>query len=136
MPAAGAGILFRIILHFWQTQCRPLPNSGLRVRQYCAQRTRRHGSIIRLRFCGFSSLFHRSLIAYFWLRESPGPPRLPGLPGQHGGQSNAAKLRQQPSRREGSGRAAVPRPAPRAASGAYAEPIDCYRRRNADRALR
>ena len=25
MPATGAGILFRLVLHFWQTECRPLP---------------------------------------------------------------------------------------------------------------
>jgi hypothetical protein len=25
MPATGAGILFRLVLHFWQIECRPLP---------------------------------------------------------------------------------------------------------------
>jgi hypothetical protein len=25
MPAAGAGILLRLLLHFWVTECRPLP---------------------------------------------------------------------------------------------------------------
>ena len=25
MPAAGAGIVIRMALHFWQTDCRPLP---------------------------------------------------------------------------------------------------------------
>lgn len=25
MPAAGAGIVIRLALHFWQTECRPLP---------------------------------------------------------------------------------------------------------------
>jgi uncharacterized protein YdaU (DUF1376 family) len=32
MPAAGAGILFRLVLHFWQTECRPLPAADHELR--------------------------------------------------------------------------------------------------------
>lgn len=27
MPCSAAGMLFRLVLHFWQTECRPLPTS-------------------------------------------------------------------------------------------------------------
>ena len=32
MPATGAGIPFRLVLHFWQTECRPLPVADHKLR--------------------------------------------------------------------------------------------------------
>ena len=32
MPAAGAGIVLRLLLHFWQTDCRPLPTADHELR--------------------------------------------------------------------------------------------------------
>jgi hypothetical protein len=71
MPAAGTGILFRLSLHFWRTQCRPLPIADHELR--CIARA--HSPTWRRWKSSVLKVFEAirpELEAYYHLRESHG----------------------------------------------------------------
>jgi hypothetical protein len=90
MPAAARGILFTLSLHFWQTECRPLPKSDIDKRHI----GRAHGptwSHWRVQILRVFEAVRPALEAYYGLRESHGTTIR--FAGQRGGQTSAAKLR-------------------------------------------
>jgi len=90
MPAAGAGILFRLCLHFWLSECRPLPKSDNEL-QAITRAHRPTWSTWRHTVLKIFEAIRPELEAYFLLREA----RLTTLrfAGQRGGQTSVAKLR-------------------------------------------
>ena len=68
MPAAGAGIVFRLALHFWQTECRPLPTADHELRAIGRVHTPtwRHWKASALRV--FEDI--RPELEAYWLRRS------------------------------------------------------------------
>jgi hypothetical protein len=69
MPAAGVGILFRLCLHFWLSECRPLPKSDDELQAISRAhrptwRTWRH-TVLKI----FEAI-RPDLEAYYALRES------------------------------------------------------------------
>jgi hypothetical protein len=68
MPAAGAGMVIRLALHFWQTECRPLPVADHELMHVC----RAHAPTWRRWKASVLSAFEAirpELEAYFGARE-------------------------------------------------------------------
>src|SRR5580704_1239825 len=90
MPSAAAGSLFRIILHFWQTQCRSLPIADWELRSIA----RAHAPTWRrwkLQILNVFEAIRPELEAYRRLRESHATTIR--FAGRRGGQTSAAKQR-------------------------------------------
>jgi hypothetical protein len=90
LPSAGYGMLLRLVYHFWQTMCRPLPVSDDQL--YSIARAHRptwrrwKPTIMRV----FEDI-RPELEAYFTLREARRTTLR--FAGQKGGQTSVAKLR-------------------------------------------
>jgi hypothetical protein len=90
LPAAGYGALWRIILHFWASGCRPLPEADFELRSVA----RAHPPVWRKHKATILRVFEDvrpELVAYHRRRES-GQTGIK-LAAYRGGSANAARLR-------------------------------------------
>jgi uncharacterized protein YdaU (DUF1376 family) len=91
LPAAARGILFTLVLHFWQSECRPLPDSDVEKRHIArAHRPtwNKWGAVILSVF----DAVRPELEKYYRLRKNHETTL--SLAAKRGGQSSAAKRRQ------------------------------------------
>jgi hypothetical protein len=90
MPAAGAGIVLRLALHFWQTECRPLPSADHELRAIARAHTPtwRHwkASVLKV-----MAEIEPDMLAYWRLRETKGTTLR--IAGRKAGEESAARSR-------------------------------------------
>ena len=90
LPAAGFGMLARLCLHFWATECRPLPKSECELRSIARVHSpawnKHKAAILRV----FED-WRPSAEAYYRKRE--GAARGLKIAARNGGAANAARLR-------------------------------------------